>query len=51
MGIRLQSEDKLRGVLAILEEKICREYSLTLEELRKATITIKNGEVTLKGIK
>jgi hypothetical protein len=33
----------------LLEEKLCREYSLSVEELRKKTITIKNGEVTVKG--
>lgn len=33
----------------LLEEKLCREYGLSQEELRKSTITIKDGEVTVKG--
>lgn len=37
--------------VCLLEEKLCREYDLSLEELRASTITIKNGEVTVKGKK
>lgn len=39
---------KTETAVTLLEEKLCREYSLTLDELRQATITIKNGEVTVK---
>lgn len=42
---------KLDVAVRLLEEKLCREYSLSIEELRKKTITIKNGEVTVKGKK
>jgi len=40
---------KVDVAVHLLEEKLTREYGLGLEELRKATITIKNGEVTVKG--
>lgn len=40
--------NKLDSSVLLLEEKLCREYNLTLEELRASTITIKNGEVTVK---
>lgn len=39
---------KVDVAVRLLEEKLTREYELTREELRKATITIKNGEVTVK---
>mgnify|MGYP001302870568 CR=1 FL=1 len=39
--------DKMGTVVQILEEKLTREYQITLEELRKKTIKIKNGEVSL----
>lgn len=45
------SSSKVDAAVRLLEEKLCREYDMTLEELRKATITIKNGEVTVKGKK
>jgi hypothetical protein len=38
-------------VVRLLEEKLTREYDMSLEELRQATITIKNGEITVKGKK
>lgn len=43
------SSSKVDAAVRLLEEKLCREYDMTLEELRKATITIKNGVVTVKG--
>lgn len=43
------SMNKVEAAVRLLEEKLCREYSLSVEELRKKTITIKNGEVTVKG--
>lgn len=45
------SSNKVDAAVRLLEEKLCREYDMTLEELRKATITIKNGEITVKGKK
>lgn len=45
------SSSKVDVAVRLLEEKLCREYEISQEELRKATITIKNGEVTVKGIK
>lgn len=42
---------KLDGVISVLEEKLCREYSLTRGELRALKIIIKNGEVTIEGKK
>lgn len=42
---------KISSAVLLLEEKLCREYDLSLEELRASTITIKNGEVTVKGKK
>lgn len=43
--------NKVDVAVRLLEEKLCREYDMSIEELRKATITIKNGEVTVKGKK
>lgn len=44
------SEDsKIAVAVRLLEEKLCREYDLSLEELQKKTITIKGGEITVKG--
>lgn len=45
------STSKVDVAVRLLEEKLTREYEMSLEELRKATITIKNGEVTVKGKK
>lgn len=45
------SSSKVDVAVRLLEEKLGREYGLSQEELRKATITIKNGEVTVKGVK
>ena len=42
------SSDKLGVAVRLLEEKLTREYDLTLEELRKSTVTIKNGQVSIK---
>lgn len=40
--------DKTSSAVLLLEEKLCREYGVSQEELRAGTITIKNGEVTVK---
>lgn len=39
---------KMNGVLALLREKIMREYGLSAEEYAKVTITITNGKITIK---
>jgi hypothetical protein len=39
---------KTDSAVRLLQEKLCREHGLTQEEIQKATITIKNGEVTVK---
>ena len=42
---------KLESWLVLGYEKLAREYELTIEEVKQATITIKSGEVTVKGKK
>lgn len=42
------SASKVDVAVRLLEEKLTREYDVTLEELRASTITIKDGEVTIK---
>ena len=39
---------KLDSWLVLGYEKLAREYGLTIEQVQKATITIKNGQVTVK---
>jgi len=39
---------KMNGVLALLREKIMREYGLSTEDYAKVTITITNGKITIK---
>ena len=39
---------KLESAIVLLYEKIAREYQLAPDEVRQATITIKDGEVTVK---
>ena len=45
------SLNKLQSAIKLLEEKLCDEHNLELEELRKTTIIIKNGKITVKGKK
>lgn len=40
--------NKLGSTIALLYEKVCREYELTPDEARASTITIKDGEITVK---
>ena len=40
--------NKLDSWLVLGYEKLAREYGLSIEEIKEATITIKNGEVTVK---
>ena len=42
------TDSKLNSWLVLGYEKLAREYGLTVEEVRQATITIKDGEVTVK---
>jgi hypothetical protein len=39
---------KLDSWLVLGYEKLAREYGLTIEEVKRTTITIKDGEVTVK---
>lgn len=39
---------KFDSWLVLGYEKLAREHKLTIEQVQKATITIKNGEVTIK---
>lgn len=39
---------KVSSTITLLYEKLCREYELTPDEVRQATVTIINGEVTVK---
>ena len=39
---------KLDSWLVLGYEKLAREYELTIEDIKTATITIKDGEVTVK---
>jgi hypothetical protein len=41
-------DNKVGVAVRLLEEKLAREYNISREELQKSTITIKNGEVTVK---
>jgi len=45
------SASKVVAIVRLLEEKLTREYDMSIEELQKSTITIKNGEITVKGKK
>ncbi len=45
------SASKVDVAVRLLEEKLTREYDMSIEELQKSTITIKNGEITVKGKK
>jgi hypothetical protein len=38
----------METAVKLLEEKICRELNIPLEELRAATITIQNAKVSVK---
>lgn len=42
---------KLDSWLLLGYEKLAHEYGLTVEEVMKATITIKGGDITVKGKK
>mgnify|MGYP003559815652 FL=1 len=40
--------NKLDSWLVLGYEKLAREYELSIEEVKSATITIKDGEITVK---
>jgi hypothetical protein len=40
--------NKLDSWLVLGYEKLAREYALSIEEIKNATITIKDGEITVK---
>ena len=41
--------NKLDSWLILGYEKLAREYGLSIEDIKSSTITIKDGEVTVKG--
>lgn len=41
--------NKLDSWLVLGYEKLAREYGLSIEEVRTATITIKDGEISVKA--
>lgn len=43
--------NKLDSWLILGYEKLAREYGLSIEDIKLSTITIKDGEVTVKGKK
>jgi len=49
--VKTPVSNKLDSWLILGYEKLAREYGLSIEEVREATITIKGGEVTVKGKK
>lgn len=48
MELKDMTDSKLNSWLVLGYEKLAREYELSIEEVKEATITIKNGEVTVK---
>lgn len=44
----LPKVNHLGSLLSMVYEKVSREYNLTQEEVRASTITIKDGEITVK---
>ena len=40
------SASKVVAIVRLLEEKLTREYDMSLEELRQATITISGSTIT-----
>lgn len=44
-------DPRILTAVILLEEKLCREYNITSDELRSRTIEIKDRIVTIKGDK
>lgn len=42
------NELKLAGHVASIEERLSRQLGITVEELRKKTVTIKNSKLSVK---
>ena len=49
--VKVPVANKLDSWLVLGYEKLAREYGLTIEEVKASIITIKGGEVTVKGKK
>jgi len=49
--IKAPVANKLDSWLVLGYEKLAREYGLSIEEVKASTITVKGGEVTVKGKK
>lgn len=47
----LPKVNQLGSLLSMVYEKVSREYNLTQDEVKASTITIKDGEITVKGKK
>lgn len=45
----LPKVDNLGSLLSMVYEKVSREFNLTQEEVKSSTITIKDGEVSVKA--
>ena len=41
-------ENKIAPMILLVEEKVSREYGLSLEDVKNSTITIKNGNISVK---
>lgn len=48
MELKDMTESKLNSWLVLGYEKLAREYELSIEEIKAATIQIKDGEITVK---
>ena len=48
MELKDMTESKLNSWLVLGYEKLADKYGLSIEELKASTITIKDGEVTVK---
>jgi hypothetical protein len=49
--VKTPVSNKLDSWLILGYEKLAREYGLSIEDIKSSTITIKGGEVTVKGKK
>lgn len=48
MELQDMTDSKLNSWLVLGYEKLSDKYGLSIEELKASTITIKNGEITVK---
>jgi len=49
--VKTPVSNKLDSWLILGYEKLAREYGLSIEDIKSSTVTIKGGEVTVKGKK